>query len=173
MSAGAILTIPGNHTLLNNLIVHGTLNFTFSGGQATNSPMAANNILVTGNNVVSVACDGTITGASASGFIVGNLKKDYCATVTFTLPLGSNVHGDEYSPVDVNVTALDTNPSSLTVKSNYGTAPATPPLVDASTLDRYWTLTESGDLTADVTFNYLASDVAGTESNYRIERIAN
>ena len=52
------------------------------------------------------------------------------------------------------------------------TAPANSPLNDATTLDRYWTLTETGDLTANLTFSYLVADVDGTESNYRIIRIS-
>jgi hypothetical protein len=35
-------------------------------------------------------------------------------------------------------------------------------------LQEYWTLTKVGTLTADLTFNYLQSDVAGNEANYRI-----
>jgi hypothetical protein len=169
VSAGAILTVLGNRTLLHNMIVNGTLNFS-SGSQAAHSPLvSSNNNLITGNNVVSVSCEGVITGASPSGFVVGNLRKDFCASGAFTYPVGTIANGDEYTPVDVNITTLAITPSSLTVSANYGTAG---PLLDNTSLDRYWTLTETGDLTADLTFSYLEGDVDGAERSYRLIRIA-
>ena len=59
---------------------------------------------------------------------------------------------------------------SLTAAALDGTAPSTSALNDATTLDRYWQLTETGDLTASLTFSYLQADVDGTEANYRLIR---
>jgi len=156
----------------------------------------------TGANTLSLSCSSTVTGASASNYIIGNLRKEFCAvtssfiyptsgttgtnggaaTGAFTYPVGT---ANGYSPVNVTVTAggLNTNltsiltvyglnPASLTVKATEGTAPATPPLNDPTTLNRYWTLTKTGTLTANLVFNYLASDVDGSESSYRITRIS-
>ena len=62
------------------------------------------------------------------------------------------------SPAETNVTA-GTFPSQLQVKATQGNPPQlNPPF----SLKRYWTLTETGDLTADLTFNYLdPTDVNG------------
>jgi hypothetical protein len=42
-----------------------------------------------------------------------------------------------------------------------------PNILGANALSRYWTLAATG-LTANLTFNYLAGDVVGTEANYKI-----
>src|SRR5262249_19070200 len=58
-------------------------------------------------------------------------------------------------------------PTDITVKATQG---AHPNLIDPSkALQRYWTLTASS-VTADLTFNYLATDVPGTanENNFSI-----
>ncbi len=102
-----------------------------------------------------------------SGVILGNIAKQFGATGSFTYPVGTPTG---FSPVTANVTALAVNPSTLMVKANDGTAPAVPPLQDTTTLNRFWTLTETGDLTANVTFNYLQADVRGIEANYRTNR---
>src|SRR4029077_17856999 len=72
-----------------------------------------------------------------------------------------------FSPVDATVTA---GSGQLTVTAKTGTAPATPPLVTANTLQRYWDLNGSG-ITVDVTWHYLQTDVNGIEANYRIIRV--
>jgi hypothetical protein len=82
----------------------------------------------------------------------------------FVYPVGT---ATGFSPVTANVTA---GAGSLTVFAKDGTAPATPGLNDATTLDRYWTLTETGAITADLTFQYLNTDVDGNEANYRMIR---
>jgi hypothetical protein len=111
-----------------------------------------------------------VTGSVSrtSGHIIGNLQKVFGSTGTFTFDLGT---ANGYSPATVNVTALAVNPSNLTIKASEGTALAAPPLDDAKSLDRFWDVTETGDLTADVTFNYLAGDVDGNEANYHVVKI--
>lgn len=122
------------------------------------------------SGAVSVNCNSMLAGASPTNFVVGNVKKDFCAAGAFDYPVGTSTG---YSPVNANVTALNTNPSSLTVKANNGTAVSNPPLNDVTTLDRFWSLSETGALTANLLFNYLDADVDGNESNYRLIRIAN
>src|SRR5205085_10886215 len=68
-----------------------------------------------------------------------------------------------YSPVDANVTAGTGN--SVTVKAIQGRHPN---MYAPNALLRYWTITNSGSVTANLTFNYLAADVVGTEANYKI-----
>lgn len=145
------LTDSAGLTMNANATVTGVL--TFSSGN-----------LDTGNNVLTLDCNASISGASASRYILGNLKKNYCATGSFTYPTGT---GNGYSPVAATLTALGTNPSSLQIRAVQSTASG---LTDSKALDRYWTLTETGDVTTNLTFTYLAGDVDGNESDYRIYR---
>ncbi|MEP7075409.1 MAG: CSLREA domain-containing protein [Acidobacteriota bacterium] len=135
--------------LTGSTTVNGTL--TMSGGNIN-----------TGANVLTVGTTGSIT--RTSGAIIGDIAKSFAATGPFTYPVGT---ATGFSPVAVNVTALTINPSTLQVKANDGTAPAVPVLQDTTTLNRFWTLTQTGSLTANVTFNYLNGDVRGNEALYR------
>ena len=157
----------------NNLTINNAAGASLSGNSTVDGVLTmTNGILNTGGNTLTVSCTGSVSGGSTSSFVNGNMKKDYCATGSFTFPTGTTTNGNEFSPVTANTTVLATNPSSLTVTTTRGFAPATPALSPAITLNRFWTLTETGDLTATLTFNYLQADVNGTESNYRIYRVA-
>lgn len=105
-----------------------------------------------------------------AGFVIGNLRQDFTAPASKTFHVGT---ASGYSPVTANVTAVNLAQGavdSLTVAAISGTAPSNPPLLDATTLNRYWQLTETGDLTADLTFSYLQVDVDGGEASYAMIR---
>lgn len=71
-----------------------------------------------------------------------------------------------YSPVLVNTTTIGTA-STLTVEAFDATlAGFNPP----TSLSRNWSLTESGDITADLSFTYDvdANDVSGNKADYRV-----
>ena len=124
-------------------------------------------IVNTGSNTLGLGCLATVSGASASSYIRGNVKKDYCATGGFTYPTGT---ANGYSPASANVTTLTVNPSSLTVKAVQGAHPNVS--LPNNRLQRYWTLTEGGDLTANLLFSYLASDITGlNESAFKVFKI--
>ena len=140
-------TIPaGNYE---NILVNPNVNATLGG-------------IVNVSGTLTVDCTATLLGGSAMNYVTGNLKKDYCATGAFSYPVGT---ANGYSPVDVSVTTLTTNPSSLTVNATEGNRAG---MNSAQSAQRYWTLTETGDLTADLTFNYLDVDINGTEANYNL-----
>ncbi|HEV7746324.1 MAG TPA: hypothetical protein VGO56_15105 [Pyrinomonadaceae bacterium] len=169
---GSTLTISGDHTLATNLNVNGTLSFGSSGSEAGySSPPSASvvssNKLITGSNLVSFSCTGIVSDASSSGYVIGNVNKVYCAAATFSYPTGT---ANEYSPVDVNVTSLATNPASLAVTAIEGVQPALASQASTS-LHRHWTLTGAG-LTTDLTFNYLVGDVMGIEAAYKVIRVS-
>ena len=96
---------------------------------------------------------------SAPGYVIGNLKKSFAVAGSKTFEVGVN----GYSPVAVNATA-GTFPADFTAKAN---TPKLPAMSGTNSLARYWALTATG-ITADLTFNYLAGDVTGTEANYKI-----
>lgn len=159
--AGITVTVNAA-TTVNSLTVNGNLmmnaNLNVQGGLTLGTKID------TGANTLTLGCVSGVTGASASNYIIGNLKKDFCGVQPFTFPTGTT---NGFSPVDANVTILGANPSSLTVKANQGNRTG----MDATqSLQRFWTLTETGDLTSDLKFNYRLADVNGTESNYGLFR---
>jgi hypothetical protein len=111
------------------------------------------------NNSLFMTVNGGLTG-SASGYLIGNEKRPYTAPATFTYHVGTI---NAYSPMDANVTA---GTGDLTVAAVQGTQPL---LTPATSLKRYWRLTEGGSITADMTFHYKDPlDIMGNESDYRI-----
>lgn len=153
-----------NTTLTGNITVTGTLTI-------------GADVIVTGSNKITLGPNATIV--RQGGYIVGNLERQFAAPAANVLfPVGTNSGGKvdpttEYSPVILNVTNVGIANSSLTVKANAGVQPnVTTPL---QTLKRYWTLTENGDLTADITFRYLDGDVpAGvSESEFQLNKYEN
>ena len=134
--AGGNLTVLGNLTLTNGVIVTGANSITHNG-----------------------------TAARTNGYVNGTLNRSYTAVAAYTYHVGQN----GYSPAVVNVTALGTNPSSLSVKPVDSTLSG---LNSAASVSRHWTLAEAGDLTADLAFTYQDADVNGTETDYRIFKLA-
>lgn len=153
INSGRSLTISGTRTLtVNGLLTMNGLNIDATAG------------------LLEIGGTGTVT--RTSGAVLGNMRKvvtsapiaNAAPAFVFTYPVGT---ATGFSPVTANFTA---GSGSLTVLAIDGTAPATPALNDLTTLDRYWQLTETGALTAGLTFAYLASDVDGIEANYRMIR---
>lgn len=112
-----------------------------------------------------IGCTGALSGANSAAYVIGHIRKDFCSAGAFQYPSGT---ANGFSPVDANVTALGVSPSSLTVGA---TGTAHPSLSAGHSLKRFWTLTESGDLTADLIFNYLDADVSGAEQTYKLYRL--
>ncbi len=120
-----------------------------------------NGVVTTGSNTI--IHNGAAT--RTNGFVDGNLRRNFTATGAYTYHVGQN----GYSPVLATVTALGTNPSSLTVSPNDSTLPG---LNASSSASRFWSLTEAGDLTANLAFTYLDADVNGNEADYRVFRLS-
>src|SRR5205085_12208014 len=104
--------------------------------------LTAGNI-TTGANTLSISSTGIVS--RTSGHIIGNLKKNFPAAATKTFEVGT---ANGYSPVTVNATA-GTFPADFTVSATQGPHPA----VNAATsIQRYWTLTNTTISSADLTF---------------------
>ncbi|MBK8811285.1 MAG: InlB B-repeat-containing protein [Acidobacteria bacterium] len=157
------LEVVGGSTLGGNVSVGGAVNLGGPNGGT----------LDTGAFTLTIGCDGNIAGAGGSNYVIGTVEKQYCTTGAFTYPVGTTANGPlplgapaEYTPFTANVTALGTVPSSLTVAVVDGA-----PLANADPLQsvsRYWDVTETGDLTADITYQWLLADVTGTESLFKV-----
>ncbi len=94
----------------------------------------------------------------------GELQKEFASTGTFTFPVGDATVTSEYSPV-----TLAFNSGTFSAGSYVGLS-----LVDAqfpgtttSYLTRYWKISQTGitGFSCNSTFQYLLSDVVGTEAN--------
>jgi Peptidase family C25 len=162
-------TIPAG-TYYNASAVNGNM---LGGNVTITNQLTLNGTLDTAGNTLTIGCNGSIAGAAANSFVIGNVKKTYCGAGSFNFPVGTlNVSGQrpsgsvtgEYAPVLVNLTAA-TFPADFTVLTVKG---AQPNINDPTkALQRYWVLTATG-VTADLTFNYLDTDVPGTanENNF-------
>lgn len=127
-----------NTAMTGNVVVDGVLTL---GGST----------LRTNGNTITLGPNATVN--RISGLVEGNLTKQFATAGSFEFPMGT-VKG--YSPVTFNATVV-ANPSSLTARSVDGVHPQAPSPDNA--LRRYWSLTETGDLTGDLTFKYLDSDI--------------
>ncbi len=123
--------------------------------------------ILTGEHTLVLECPAIVSGASEVGskYVNGKLEKKFCATGSFSFPVGEN----GYTPLEANVTGLAINPSSLTVNSIDAALAGFDPL---QSLTRQWEIEETGDLTATLTFFYLPEDVVGNEADYRVWRRA-
>ncbi|MBK9162588.1 MAG: hypothetical protein IPM21_01485 [Acidobacteria bacterium] len=109
-------------------------------------------VFSTGANTLILGATTTVT--RTGGHIDGDLRMIYTAAGSKTFHTGTS---DSYSPVTANVTALGVNPSSLTIRSNAGAHPNVPNAPSA--LRRFWSITELGELTANLSFVYQESDL--------------
>jgi len=149
------LTIAGG-----DLTMTSVLTGTSSALQLTNGR------IITGANTL-ILPNQTSNTTRTAGHVDGNLRKAYTAAISRTFEVGT---ANSYSPATMNVTAVGA-PSTLTVRAVQGSQPVLNP---ATSLQRYWSVTESGDVTATMTFNYATDglDVVGTEAAYRIIRVS-
>ncbi|HKE57766.1 MAG TPA: Calx-beta domain-containing protein [Pyrinomonadaceae bacterium] len=118
-----------------------------------------NGRVVTGGNTLSLS-SGTATVTRTNGYVEGNFRKSFAAAASKNFEVGT---ANGFSPVTVNATA-GTFPGDFTVRAVQGKLPQ---ISGTNALQRYWTLSNniSGNV-ADLTFNYLATDVVGTAANY-------
>ncbi len=156
--------IPGSRTIV-NATVNNTNGVVIAGGDLTWTPTTATSTLTftVGNlttNANTAIISSTATVARTSGHVIGNLKKGYSAAGSKTFEVGT---ANGYSPVTVNVTA-GSFPGDFTVKAIQGQMPQ---ITGTNALQRYWPLTNNiTGAVANLTFNYLATDVVGTAASY-------
>lgn len=154
------------------------------GGSVTiTNSITLNGILNTGNfNSLTLDCTASFINANSQNYVFGTVNRQYCGTGTFVYPVGTPQDGNrsgskdagnlgnvsEYTPVTANVTG-GTFPSYLSARAFDAFLPGLDP---TSAISRYWAVEELGDLTADLTFQYLDMDVNGNEALYRVFRAA-
>jgi hypothetical protein len=122
-------------------------------------------------NTMSLRAAATITGASATNYIIaentGTLSREFTALGSFTYPIGDKTGTMEYSPATINITAQ----TGLGTGDYLGVSvvDAKHPNMTASThfISRYWSITKVNAFTATYNFNgtYLPADINGTETS--------
>lgn len=146
---------------LPNLRINNSAGVTLTGNVAVSGVLnLENGEVVTGSNTLTAA-DGAMAVVRTNGFVNGTLTRNINATVTGNrlFPVGTT---GEYSPVDFNITVAGSGTGTLAVNA---TATDHPNVYNpAGSLDRYWTLTQSGlsGFTGTLVFTYLDADVTGT-----------
>jgi hypothetical protein len=105
----------------------------------------------------------------SDGRVIGRVQKQFFGFGgAFTFPVGTE---NGYSPVTLsNINAG--KGGSFAVTANQGAYPNTANNLPVYRANRWWSLTNSGLQSADITFKYLPGDITqGTESRYRAYRI--
>ncbi len=183
-------TAPNLFTFANATIPAGTYTIanlsgstTLAGNIVVNQSLTLNGIVNTGANKITLGCGATVTGGGEGSYVVGRLERFFCGVETFTFNVGApfelppTAHEgtrlapegvSNYSPLTVTITGGDVN-SSLTVNATDAFLPGS---MTSSSASRYWTITENGNLTADLALTYRNEDVNGDESTYKVLRRA-
>jgi hypothetical protein len=156
--------------VLNLLSVTNSNDITIAGGDITVNGTAAGAITLNGGRVITGAntlyfnsSAGTVS--HSTGYVDGNFKKSFAAAASQVFEVGT---ANGYSPVTANVTA-GTFPADVAIKAVQSTQPNLNP---TNSLQRYWTLTSTGGVTTDLTFNYQDADVMGNESLYSLVNVS-
>ncbi|MEI7983311.1 MAG: hypothetical protein WCI71_16800, partial [Bacteroidota bacterium] len=127
-------------------------------------------LLTLGSNDLTLGTASTIAGTPSSVSMVvatgtGQLRKGFGAAGSFLFPVGDNTVTPEYSPVTLNFASGTFGTGNYAginlVKAKYPGDPNT-----ISYLSRYWNISQTGitDFSCNAMFQYLLSDVTGTES---------
>jgi hypothetical protein len=150
--------VPTSATVLNNLTMNKSGGVTLTANAQVNGLLTLTNGILTTTDSFTVTLSGSAssTAASASSYVNGNLKKIFSSTGSFTFDVGDA----GYSPVTVSANA---GAGDVTANAVHGFA-----LSNASNnvLERFWILTDNGITLADLTFQWLAGDIHGTEATY-------
>jgi len=168
------VTVPtGNYTTIN--LNGGVL----EGNVKVLSSMSFNGVIFVPNPfVLEIDCNVELSEGSESAYISGSLRKNFCSDdpSSFNFPVGTTVQTFSelgspggYSPVNITITNLGADPSSLTVSAVDAFLPGSNP---SHSISRYWNVTETGDVTANLTFNYRNEDVpiGADETTFKVLR---
>ncbi|MBX3289889.1 MAG: carboxypeptidase regulatory-like domain-containing protein [Acidobacteria bacterium] len=115
-----------------------------------------NGTITTGAFIVNA---GTRSVNRTTGYINGNLRRVINSIGPMTFDVGTE---NGYSPLGMTISAF-VNPSALTIAAVQSQHPNRP--LTGSSMGRYWSITEEGNVTAVLTFHYLDADLSGIEES--------
>ncbi len=129
-----------------------------------NSAELTNGTISTGAFELKIVENATLS--RTNGWVIGKLSKRFInGGENFTFHTGT---ANGYSPVGFNVVNTGGSNKSVTIQTFQTNQPN---LNAATSLARYWQITADSNITANIVFNYLNTDVIGSEANYRIFKI--
>jgi gliding motility-associated-like protein len=180
-TAAVVQNITGSNNLsFNNLSTNaGGLQLNASNNITVNGALTFNGVLTTNANRVSISSTGSTAGAGAGRFVAGNLEKYInVADPSAVFELGD---GTDYLPVNFTFTNVTTG-GYLQVRVNLPASDhaniATADIIAAESVNRTWTLVNSGGTLAlsnfKVQFSFLPADVdAGASTGIFVAGIYN
>ncbi len=163
-SGAIVINKPGGGTITCGSDLSNSRSIDFEGNASVdaNTTLGLSRVLQLGlvnPNNKTLTVNGTLNGG-AGAYVIGSVLKTFSNAVTSNIFQVGTPNG--YSPIDIGSTS---GTGSLTINANQSQQPN----ISGNALKRYWQIASSGGITsADLTFHYLAGDVVGTESNYRI-----
>ena len=153
---------------------------TITNQEVTNVLSIPSGVLTIGSNLLWLSNPGTALSGTfdATHFIRTNgivadlgLRKSYPAAASnFTFPVGAGI---KYTPVQMNVTGTSTTGTITVQPIDLAHPSTTDPLFKE--LKYFWKVSSTGLASATVNqqFTYLAGDVTGTETSYKLGRFLN
>ena len=175
-SGSTLQTISGQN-LMANVTVNNAAGLNIGGNTEIDGVLTLTSGLVTlGSNNLLLGPSATVSGTpSATNMIVatgsGQLQKKFTTTGIFTFPVGDAGTPSHYSPVTLNFTSGTFGTGAYAginlVASAY-------PGMTGSYLNRYWNVSQNNisSFSANAQFNYVTSDVVGTEANIYCVKMA-
>ncbi len=167
------IDITSADVTLDDLIVNsGTLTIGTGRTLTINGTLVLEGGIITGEGTLVIAkCqpEGIMgVGGSATSYISTALVRCVNDTGTFNFPVGT---ANAYSPITVKAV---TGTGNVSIKANQGAYSNPAAGLPANRLARWWQIENPGGgvTEADVYFNYLQSDLTGTESIYKAYRIS-
>jgi hypothetical protein len=145
-----------------------------------NVPSVIDDVIITDSTTVlldviptvnSVTIEGTGNLiSSGANFVDAPIQRDFTAPGTYFFPVGTKTNGDQASPVEVTVTGLAINPSTLRVEAFDFLLPG---INGPESVSRLWELRETGDFIGDISFFWHFSDENGTPADYKVFKSEN
>ncbi|MFZ4582486.1 MAG: beta strand repeat-containing protein, partial [Paludibacter sp.] len=125
----------------NNLSINNTAGVTIGNNETVNGALTLTNGLVTtGSNILTVNCDGGITGQSETSYVNGKLAREYCSAASKIYPIGK---GGIYRPLTLEYTTLSGGTSTVLAEQFESEIAGTIPSNTSYQTVRYWNLAET------------------------------
>ena len=165
------IEFPATFTSSGGVVIDNANGVTLNSNRTINVSLTFNNgIITTGANTLILASGTNVIGAGTGKYIFGNLQKGIGAgTVSIIFETGD---ASVYAPVLMTFTGTTNGAGSITAKTTSGDHPniGTSTFSTSATVNRYWTLTNSGvsGFTGfSTTFSFVAGDIdADADFNY-------
>lgn len=179
LSGATNQTISGQN-IIANLAVNNAAGIALGGNTQVNGNLTLTNGTVTlGNNNLQLGPLAVIVGTSSASVMIvvtgtGELRKEFPTgySGTFVYPVGDDTGTPEYSPVTIIFTSPVFSPGNY-VGVNLRNEKYPDAGITGNYLNRYWNLSYAGisNFQCNATFQYLTSDVTGTESKLSGSRV--